>query len=170
LSTFDLFLLMPVAYGAIKGFFRGFVLEISSLAAFVVVMVFGVKLVGLFTPWVHDVVGDSAWYVVFLPYLLVFIGIGFAVRFLGIVVKKMVHLTPLGLLDRLAGAALGAAKWAFALALLVYFAHLSGLDKSMQTVRESEVYPFFVDVAPSAWALVQWIIPFGNEALDSFDA
>ncbi len=134
----------------------------------VVLAVFGLKLVGFFTPWVHETVGESAWYVSFLPYLLVFVGIGFAVRALGFLVKKMVHLTPLGLLESLAGAAFGAAKWVFVISLLVYFAQMSGLDNSMQTVRDSEVYPFFVELAPSAWAFVQWIIPFGKEALDSF--
>lgn len=169
MSAFDLFLLLPIAYGAIRGFFKGFVLEITSLLALIIITVFGLKLVGLVTPRVQEWVGESAWYVSFLPYLLVFIGFGLAVRAFGLVLKKVIHLTPLGLLDNLVGAALGGAKWGFAIALLVYFAHLSGLDQSMQTVRESEVYPFFVGVAPSAWAFVQWIIPFGREALDSFD-
>ncbi|MFC6996819.1 CvpA family protein [Rufibacter roseus] len=170
MSAFDFFLLLPIGYGAIRGFFKGFILEIASLLAFIIIAVFGLKLVGLVTPTVNEWVGEDAWYLSFLPYLLVFLGVGFAVRALGLMLKKAVHLTPLGLLDNLGGALFGAAKWAFAIALLVYFAHISGLDTSMQTVRESEVYPFFVEAAPGAWAFVQWIIPFGREALESFDS
>jgi membrane protein required for colicin V production len=167
-STFDLFLLLPVAYGAFKGFFKGLVLEIASLATLVILTVFGMKLVGAVTPPIHEWLGDSAGFLPFLPYLLVFIGIGFAVRAVGMMVKKGVHLTPLGLLDNVAGAGIGAAKWAFALCLLVYFANATGLAGTLQTVRESEVYPYYLEAAPGAWAFVQWIIPFGRQALESF--
>ncbi|RNI30230.1 CvpA family protein [Rufibacter immobilis] len=168
MSTFDLFLLLPVAYGAFKGFFKGLVLEIASLASLVIITVFGMKLVGLVTPPIHEWLGDSAGFLPFLPFLLVFIGIGFAVRAIGKVIKKGVHLTPLGLLDNVIGAGIGAAKWGFAICLLVYFANATGLDKALQTVRESEVYPYYLDAAPGAWSFVQWVIPFGRQALDSF--
>ncbi|WP_181305030.1 CvpA family protein [Rufibacter sp. XAAS-G3-1] len=168
MSTFDLFLLLPVAYGAFKGFFKGLVLEIASLATLVILTVFGMKIVGLVTPPIHEWLGDKAGFLPFLPYLLVFTGIGFAVRAVGRMVKKGVHLTPLGMMDNVVGAGLGGAKWAFAICLLVYFANATGLDVALQTVRESDVYPYYLDAAPNAWALVQWIIPFGREALESF--
>ncbi|ALI98770.1 CvpA family protein [Rufibacter tibetensis] len=168
MSTFDLFLLLPVAYGAFKGFFKGLVLEIASLASFIIITVFGMKLVGLVTPLIHEWLGDKASFLPFIPFLLVFIGIGFAVRVVGMMVKKGVHLTPLGMMDNFVGAVLGGGKWAFAICLLVYFAHATGLDVALQTVRDSEVYPYYLQAAPNAWAFVQWIIPFGREALESF--
>ncbi|RNI28601.1 CvpA family protein [Rufibacter latericius] len=168
MSTFDLFLLLPVAYGAFKGFFKGLVLEIASLASLIILTVFGMKIVGLLTPPIHEWLGDKAGFLPFLPYLVVFIGIGFAVRAIGMVIKKAVHLTPLGLMDNVIGALVGAAKWGFAICLLVYFANATGLDVTLQTVRKSEVYPYYLDAAPNAWAFVQWIIPFGRKALESF--
>ncbi|GGK75447.1 CvpA family protein [Rufibacter glacialis] len=168
MSTFDLFLLLPVAYGAFKGYFKGLILEVASLATFVLITVFGMKLVGLVTPPIHEWLGESAGFLPFLPFLLVFIGIGFAVRAVGKMVKKGVHLTPLGLLDNVIGAVLGGGKWALAICLLVYFANATGLDTALHTVRESEVYPYYLEAAPNAWAFVQWIIPFGREALESF--
>ncbi|MGV3540530.1 MAG: CvpA family protein [Rufibacter sp.] len=165
MSTFDYFLLLPVAYGAFKGFFRGVVLELASLVTLIVITVFGVKLVSLATPYVQEWLGMGA---SFAAYLLVFVGIGFAVRAMGVLVKKAVHLTPFGMMDNLLGAAVGGGKWAFAICLLVYFAHSTGVDTYFQTTRESSVYPFFVDAAPNAWAFVQWVIPFGREALENF--
>nr|WP_262890697.1 CvpA family protein [Rufibacter sediminis] len=161
-------MLLPVAYGAFKGFFKGLVLEIASLVSLVILTVFGMKLVGLVTPPIHEWLGDNAGFLPFLPYLVVFIGIGFAVRSIGMIIKKGVHLTPLGLMDNVMGALIGAAKWGFAICLLVYFANATGLDVALQTVRASEVYPYYLDAAPSAWAFVQWVIPFGREALESF--
>ncbi|AKQ46862.1 hypothetical protein TH63_16455 [Rufibacter radiotolerans] len=168
MTTFDLFLLLPLAYGAFKGYFKGLVLEIASLATLVILTVFGMKLVGLLTPPIHEWLGDNAGFLPFVPYLLVFIGIGLAVRAFGMVVKKGVHLTPFGVLDNLIGAGIGAGKWAFAICLLVYFANATGLDTSLQIVKESDVYPFYLNAAPGAWAFVQWIIPFGREALEAF--
>nr|WP_278251876.1 CvpA family protein [Sabulibacter ruber] len=161
-------MLLPVAYGAFRGFFKGLILEIASLATFVILTVFGMKLVGLVTPPVHKWLGDSAGFLPFLPFLLVFIGIGFVVRSIGMVVKKGVHLTPFGMMDNLIGAGIGAAKWGIAICLLVYFANATGLDTTFQTVRESEVYPYYLQAAPGVWTFVQWIIPFGREALESF--
>nr|WP_262897322.1 CvpA family protein [Rufibacter sp. SYSU D00308] len=161
-------MLLPVAYGAFRGFFKGLILEIASLAILVILSVFGMKLVGLVTPPVHQWLGDSAGFLPFLPFLLVFIGIGFAVRAIGMVVKKGVHLTPFGMMDNLIGSGIGAAKWAFAICLLVYFANATGLDVAFQSVKASEVYPYYLEAAPGAWAFVQWIVPFGREALESF--
>ncbi|AMM51082.1 hypothetical protein TH61_07680 [Rufibacter sp. DG15C] len=165
MSTFDMFLLLPVAYGAIKGLWKGLILEVASLAALVIITVFGVKLVSMASPTINEWLGDSAGFLPFLPYLLVFIAIGFAVRFIGLLLKKTVNLTPLGLLDKVGGAFFGALKWGFAVCLLVYFANNAGLDTAFATVKESSVYPFYLEAAPSAWAFVQWVIPVGKDAL-----
>lgn len=167
MSTFDLLLLLPVAYGAFKGFRGGLIQELASLAAFVLLTVFGVKLMELARPLVREWLGETAGFLPFIPYLLVFVGIEFAVRFTGRLLRKAVHMTPFGSLDTLGGAVLGATKWAFAICLLVYFAHRSGLDTALQAVRDSDVYPLYLGAAPSAWAFVQWVVPIGKDALAS---
>lgn len=135
------------------------------MATLVVVTVFGVKLVSLVTPFIQEFLGMGAG---FVAYLLVFVGVGFAVRAMGVVVKKAVHLTPFGLLDNLLGAGIGGAKWGFVICLLVYFANATGVDKYVDATATSAVYPYFVEVAPTAWAFVQWVIPVGREALGAF--
>ena len=127
MSGFDLFLLLVVGVGAVKGFRRGLVLEVASLLAFVLGVIGGLMLLNDAIPLVRHYAGEAFGLLPIVSFLLVFALIGWGVHLLGSFVKSAVHLTPLGLLDNLLGGAAGALKWVLGLSLLLHGLGLAGV-------------------------------------------
>lgn len=168
MSAFDIFLLVPISYGAFKGFRRGLFLEVISLAALLIGIIGGLKLLNQAIPVMRGFVGDVYGALPFVTFLLVFAAIIMAVRLVGLFVKKVIDFTPLGLIDNVLGGILGALKWCFALSLLLYVSGLAGLDVSGETAQTSFMYPKLVLLTPFALKAIGVLIPFVKTLLQTF--
>lgn len=166
MSAFDIFLLIPLGIGAVKGFQRGLVLEVASLLAFVLGAVGGLALLNDAIPLVRHYVGEAFGLLPLVSFLLVFVGIVWGVHLLGSFVKKAVHLTPLGLLDNLGGGAAGVLKWVLGLSLLLHGVGLAGLQLiSPSLVADSQVLPLVRQATPVALEIVGFVMPFAGTLL-----
>ena len=166
MSGFDLFLLLVVGVGAVKGFRRGLVLEVASLLAFVLGVVGGLSLLSAAIPLVRHYVGEAFGLLPIVSFLLVFALIGWGVHLLGSFVKNAVHLTPLGLLDNLLGGAAGALKWVLGLSLLLHGLGLAGIKlPSPGLTADSQVLPLVRQATPVALEVVGFVMPFATTLL-----
>jgi membrane protein required for colicin V production len=167
LSAFDIFLALPLAYGAFQGFRKGLLQELVGLIALVLGFILGLKLLTTIIPVVQKYIGNAYGLLPFISFLLIFFGVILGARFLGIVCKKMIDFTPLGMFDNLLGGVLGSLKICLALSLLLYVSGLAGVAVSQHTLNESVVYPVVIKVTPLAIEIMGWMLPFVKGVLST---
>lgn len=170
MSAFDIFLLVLISYGAFKGFRRGLLLEVVSLGALLIGIIGGLKLLSEALPVMRGFFGDVYGILPFFTFLVVFALIILAVKLLGLLVKKAIDFTPLGMIDYVLGGVLGALKWCFGLSLLLYVANLAGLHVSEETALASFVYPKLVLLTPLALKGIGVVVPFVESLLQTLKA
>ena len=160
MSTFDIFLALPLAYGLFQGFRKGLLQEVVSVFALFLGFILGLKFLTTALPLVQKFVGNSLGQLPFLSFLVVFVLVILGVRLLGLLFKKIVDFTPLGMFDNILGAILGGLKWCFAISLLLYVSSLAGIAVSQETARESVIYPFVLKSTPLALEVLSFVMPF----------
>ncbi|MBF9255269.1 CvpA family protein [Pontibacter sp. 172403-2] len=160
MSTFDIFLAIPIAFGAFMGFRKGLLLELISLVALVLAILGGLKLLDTALPVMESFIGDVHGLLPFVTFLVVFVGIVLLVRLVGLLLKKVVDFTPFGLFDNVLGAILGALKWCVALSLLLYVADIAGISITKETADASVVYPVVLKTTPFALDILSYVLPF----------
>jgi membrane protein required for colicin V production len=166
-SAFDIFLLIPLGIGAVQGYRRGLLLEVASLLALVLGVIGGLALLNDAIPLVRQYVGEAFGMLPLVSFVLVFAAIGWGVHLVSGLLRKAVHLTPLGLLDSLGGAASGLLKWVLGLSLLLHGIGLAGLNLiSPQLVAESQVLPVVREATPLALRIMGFVLPFAGTLLD----
>lgn len=166
MSAFDILLLIPLGLGAVQGYRRGLVLEVASLLALVLGVVGGLALLNDAIPLVRQYVGNAFGLLPLVAFGLVFAAIGWGVHLVGGFLRKAVHLTPLGLLDNLGGAASGVLKWVLGMSLVLHGIGLVGLQLlSPQLVADSQVLPFVREATPVALGMVSFVLPVAGTLL-----
>ncbi|SDY77261.1 CvpA family protein [Hymenobacter psychrophilus] len=166
MSTFDIFLLIPLGIGAVQGYRRGLVLEVATLLALILGLVGGLALLNDAIPLVREYVGEAFGLLPLVSFVLVFAAIGWGVHLLSGLLKTAVHLTPLGFLDNVGGAVGGMLKWVLGLSLLLYGVESAGLPLiSPQLAADSQVLPFVREATPVALQIVGFVLPFASTLL-----
>ena len=171
MTTLDMLLLLPLSVGLVQGYRRGLVLEAGSLLAFVLGVVGGLSLLSAAVPLGRQYVGEAFGLLPLLSFLLVMALIMWGVHLLGGLVKSAVHLTPLGVLDNLLGAAAGALKWLLGLSLLLHGLNLSGVRPiSPGVAAGSQVLPLVQAATPLALQIAGYVLPFAAGLLTRLKA
>jgi len=166
MTALDILLLLPLGVGVVKGYRRGIVLEVVSLLAFVLGVVGGLLLLNSAIPVVRGYLGELHGLLPLVAFLLVLVVIMWGVHLLGGLLKTAVHLTPLGVLDNLLGAAAGGLKWLLGLSLLLYGTSIAGLPLLPAGVRAgSVVLPWVQRATPLALHLTGYVLPFAQHLL-----
>jgi membrane protein required for colicin V production len=170
-TPLDLLLLLPLAVGTVKGYRRGLVLEAVSLLAFVLGVVGGLSLLSSAIPVVRSYLGEVFGLLPLVSFLLVLVSIMWGVHLLGGLVKTAVHLTPLGVLDNLLGAAAGGLKWLLGLSLLLHGTALAGVHLLAPSLMAgSVVLPWVQKATPLALQLTGYALPFAHNLLAKLKA
>jgi membrane protein required for colicin V production len=157
MSYIDLLLAVPLLWGLVRGYMKGFIVSVSSLIA-LILGVYGAILfsdrLGLHLQEAHGLDGP------FMPaiaFSLVFLAIVVGVYFLGRAVQKVVHMAALGFFNKLAGALFGFLKSLLILSVIILL--LEKADEYFQVLPEEEIagsllYPFVSDVMQEYFPLV----------------
>ena len=160
MSMFDIFLAIPIAYGAFMGFRKGLLLELVSLVALVLAILGGLKLLDTALPFMAGFIGDAHGLLPYVTFLVVFVGIILLIHLGGLMLKKVVDFTPFGLFDNVLGAILGGLKWCLALSLLLYVSDMAGISVSKDTASASMIYPVVLKTTPYALDILSYVLPF----------
>lgn len=113
MNLLDIIAGVAIIYGAFKGFMNGAIREIFSLLGLIIGLWMALRLAFLLANWYRDTVEIPADLVPLVSFLTAF-AIGFVLMLLvGRLLSGFLKATHLGLLDKVAGGAVGAAKWAF---------------------------------------------------------
>ena len=139
MNLFDIVIVIIFGFCLIRGFFRGFIKEASSIvgvfggfyAAYSYYMEFAKPLSG----WISD---KSYLYIV--SFLIVFCGVFLIISILGVVIKYVLNIAFLGWVDRICGAGFGIIK-AVLIASVLLIALTAFLPGGAPIVKDSMLSP-----------------------------
>jgi membrane protein required for colicin V production len=119
MNYFDIIVLIPVLWFGYKGFTKGFVIEIASVAALLLGLWGGIKLSSYLTVIMTDNFGWESAYNPLIAFGVVFIVIVIFVHLIARLIDKLVKSVSLSFFNRIAGALFGAAKVVLIISIII---------------------------------------------------
>ncbi len=162
MSAFDILLLLPIAVGAWNGYRKGVLIEIFGIIAFIFSIIIGFKFLYLGSEVVEGTLGEDRmkWLSPYLSFFIVFLPSLFLIRKIGLLMKKAIRLTFLGILDGFLGALLGAVTVTFGMSVLLWI--IDKLHIPIAEAQENKILDFIKGFAPKVISVISDYLPGGN--------
>ena len=167
MNTLDVILLIALLIGAFRGFQKGLLIEIVGIAALVLAVVGGFKLLHEGIAFLNAYFGNLSHLIPYIAFILIFIVILVLITMLGRTIKRALDLTLLGSLDNLAGAILGVFKWAIAISIFLWLTQMVGFRLPEETRQTSLIYPFIEPLGPKTIEVISSFIPYTSDLLQT---
>jgi membrane protein required for colicin V production len=118
-NHWDIILFLPLLYAVWKGFSKGFIIEVASVAALIAGVYIAANFSELTAELIYKWAETTSSWVSYLSFLITFVAVVFGVYALAKVVEKAVNLVALKLFNKLAGAFFGLLKMALILSIVL---------------------------------------------------
>lgn len=158
MNYIDVFLAVLLVIAAIRGFRKGFVIELASLAALVLGIWGGIK----FSDWtarlVTDTTGFHSKYLNVVAFIITFVVIVVVIHLLARVLDRTIKAAALGFLNRLAGIIFGVLKVSVILSILLIL--FDALDQNVHILPEkqktqSKMYKPMRELVPTLFPFIK---------------
>jgi membrane protein required for colicin V production len=159
LNTVDIVLAGLLIFAAFKGFRKGFVMEVISTLALIIAIFVGFKLLHEGMDLLRENFEISSNFLPYLSFVLLFVATILLMNFMGSALKKVIHMTLLGGVDRIAGGLFCVLKWTFGISVLIWIFNYFQLNPLENYVDNAVIYPFVVSVAPEVISFLVGILP-----------
>ncbi|MTI31313.1 CvpA family protein [Xanthovirga aplysinae] len=166
MKTLDIILMIPLLFGAYRGFSKGLLLEIIGLIAFVLAIIIGIRFLNVGIEFLISQFGQLNTYLPYIAFLLLFIGTLLLINLLGRGIKKVLDMTLLGKVDNLAGALVGVFKWAFLISLILWVSASVGILIPKNLQENTIIYPFIADFAPLTVKKLEGLLPYAKGMIE----
>ncbi|HVZ25960.1 MAG TPA: CvpA family protein [Sediminibacterium sp.] len=155
----DSILLVCLVMAAWKGYRRGFVVAIFSLAGIFIGLAAALKFSAAVAGWLGTNTQISNAWLPFLSFLLVMVGVIILVRMGAALIQSALELAMMGWLNRISGMILYAALYITVLSVCLFYVHkMQWLKES--SFQESHTYAFIEPWGPKLIAAFGKILPF----------
>ena len=118
MNYIDIFLIVPLLWGAFKGFKKGLIIEVVSLAALGLGIWGGIYFSDYAVNLIIEKVDDK--YIPITAFMLTFLAIVLVVYFLGRLLEKIIDIVQLKFINKLAGACFGLLKFGLIISILLF--------------------------------------------------
>ena len=139
MNPFDILMITILAYGLIRGIFRGLVKEIASivgvLGGFYAAYTYYPHVARLLSPWI-----TNPSYLNILSYLMIFTLVVLVVAILAVIIKYLLNIAYLGWVDRVCGALFGVLKGGLVVCVL-FIVLTAFLPKGSPFIKNSTLSP-----------------------------
>jgi membrane protein required for colicin V production len=152
MNAFDIVAGAILAYGLIRGLFRGLVKEVSSIIGVLGGFLVAYHFYGVVAGYLQGVV-SSPTYRNLLAFLMIFCAVVVTVNVLAIVIKYLMKIVFLGWLDRLGGVVFGLIKGALIVAV-IFLALTAFLPKGTPLIKDSLAAPYVAIVSEKLASVV----------------
>lgn len=115
----DIILLVPIAWGAWKGFKKGLIIELFTLLALLVGIYAAINFSDFTAEKINGSIEMEDKYLPVVSFTLTFLVVGALIFFAGKMVEKMVQVVNLSTVNKLLGLFLGAVKMIYTLSVLI---------------------------------------------------
>lgn len=138
MNYLDIIILVPLIWGIYKGFNRGLVVEVASLAALVLGVWCALHFSELTAKILVNNIGIdiSASYLSPVSFAVTFLVVAIAIVAVSRMIDKLLSAIALGGINKLFGAVFGGAKVFLVMAILLFF--VNGLDKKTNFIDETK--------------------------------
>jgi len=158
MGILDVLILIPLAYGAYKGFKHGLVNELATLAGLVVGIYLAFSRMAEVAPHVTKWTGIEGDVAMVLAFLLVFGAVMFVVSGLVYGLDVLLKITLLSIPNRMMGLVFGVLKAGVGVSILLTL--LAGLDMPGSDMRaKSKLYAWVYPLAPASYDVLAFVIP-----------
>ncbi len=152
MNHIDIILAIPLAIGAIRGFSKGFILELASLVGIIIGVFLAALFSGLISQMLLEYVDWNPNAMKIVAFIVIFILVVITVKIVGRLIEKFFKLIGLNFLNRIAGLVAGILKVGLILSvLLIFFNYINrdGLIMSEEIRQESFLYDPVASLVPS---------------------
>ncbi len=159
MNVIDVILLLPLLYGAFKGFSKGFIFEVATLAGMVLGVFIAIRYSAYTENFLHDFLNITSKYLSYIALAVTFLVVVMLICVLGKVLTKIVDMVSLGLINKLLGTFLGVAKYFIILCVALLIADVLD-DKfhfiSKETKEGSLLFHPFLTFAQQIYNLIRF--------------
>jgi membrane protein required for colicin V production len=154
----DILFFILMLSAAYKGYTRGFIVSVVSLVAIVVGLAAAVKLSAVVANWLSNTVNIGSQWLPFLSFIIVMMGVIFALRLVANVLQKSVELLLMGWANKLGGILFYAIIYTLIFSLVLFYANKLGIIKQI-TIDESKCYPIVQPLGIKVINGIGYVIP-----------
>lgn len=164
MNILDIILALPILWLAYKGFSKGLIIEISTLAALILGIYASLHFSYVAADFLRSNFNMTDKYLNIVSFVITFLLVVIAVNLVGRLVSKFLGLIALSFVNRSLGGVFGILKAAVFLSFVLFFVQKfdsSGNLLSAETKQQSMLYPYVEPIAPQ---LIDWFsdIDFDN--------
>ena len=145
MNLLDILIISVLAYGLIRGIFKGLVREISSIFG----VLGGFYAAYTYYPFVSDMIAtwlpDEALRKI-VSYVLIFSVVVIVINILAVVIKYLLNIAFMGWIDRISGALFGLIKGALVICI-IFIALAAFLPKEASIIKNSTLSPYVATVS-----------------------
>ena len=120
MNYFDLIFVVPLLWGAYKGFSKGLIVSVASLVALLLGIYGAIRFSGFVGSFVSENVNIQDNYLPLIAFAITFVGIVVGIHFAAKMISKLVTAIALGWLNTLAGIVFGLLKAAFIISIFIF--------------------------------------------------
>ncbi|MBW6459157.1 MAG: CvpA family protein [Bacteroidales bacterium] len=154
MNLLDLLILVPIVWGCIRGFSKGFIIELATLAGLVLGIMAAFYFASSAAALLREYFTFNENVARITAYVLIFITVMLLAYIIGKIIEKVVDMMALGWLNKILGALVGIVKGAVVASLLLFIIVTFDInekiiprqtkERSMFYQAVSKVVPFFV--------------------------
>ena len=173
MNSIDVTILIILGFFCIKGFFRGFIMEIFTLVGLVLAYVIAIRQMNSLASLINNIVRLPALVATTLSFFLIFILVVLFCRWIAGALRKITRWTLLGWIDRGGGILFGLFKGALVVSLLALLVSLIPTSQGMETEEENSLlFRPARSVAPAVFNFIKHTFPqtknFYDEVKEGF--
>lgn len=164
MNIIDIILAVALGFGFIRGFFKGFIVEVASLGALFLGLLGSVRFSSLIADLLNDFFDWNPLATQTVSYLIIFIIIVYAISVLAKALTKMISKASLGLFNKFLGALFGVLKWTILMSVALFFL---GKLNNWVTIIDPEMMESSVLYQPIT-ELGKYLFSWGSEMSNEF--
>jgi membrane protein required for colicin V production len=144
MEIIDLIIIIPLLYGAWKGFKKGFVMELFTILALLVGLYAAFHFSDKITEMIVGKTHEKPGYLPAISFLLLFLAVGAMVYFGGKALEQVLKIAQLSFLNKGIGAVIGILKWGYLIGCVFVFIQSIDTNEQFITKKNKEnaiLYP-----------------------------
>ena len=152
MGVLDIIFIIPIIWLAYKGFSKGLIIELATLAALVLGIYASLHFSYLTADFLKDNFEMNQKYLGILSFIITFILVVIVLNLIGKLLEKVIDLVALGFLNKSFGGFFGVLKAVIFLSFIIYFVNKFDKNRyifSPALTSESMLYTYVEDVAPA---------------------
>lgn len=167
MNILDIILAGLLIVGAVRGYKKGIILEITGLLGLFLAIFGAFQFVDWGVSFMAQFGELNSSILPVVAFIAIFVGILISVYLLGNLIKATFHITPFGIFDSLIGGIAGILKWALVISLLFWLIGVLEFELHNEQFQSSVVLPYIILLAPYFLDFIGFLIPYFQELLIS---